>query len=90
MNSPAPCDVVVSLAGHDRGKLYQVVGVREERLLLCDGRNRRLENPKRKSPRHVSVAVKSASAPATDREIRRTISLAANAAAKEEGTFGKG
>ena len=89
MNSPAPYDVVVSLAGHDRGKFFQVIGVREERLLLCDGKNRRMENPKSKSPRHVRVADQGAQAPATNREIRKTLALAAAAAAKEERLLGK-
>ena len=89
MDCPAPYDVVVSLAGHDRGKLFQVVGAGEDRVLLCDGRNRRLENPKGKSPKHVRVAVRCATAPATDREIRKTLALAAEAAAKEERLLGK-
>ena len=50
----------VSLAGHDRGKIYLVVGpVREGEiageLLLCDGKKRPIGHPKQKKRRHVTV-----------------------------------
>lgn len=50
----------VSLAGHDAGKIYLVVGVRapgsrEEMLLLADGSSKRFEAPKAKKTKHVSV-----------------------------------
>ena len=91
MLDPAPYDVIVSRAGHDRGRFQMVVGVREDgRLLLCDGKNRRLVNPKCKSPKHVRVAVRGSDRPASDREIRTTLALAAqNAAAKEEKRLGE-
>ena len=87
---PAPYDVVVSRAGHDAGRLYLVVGAREGRLLLCDGRLRRLENPKCKSPRHVRVAAPGSRMPRSDKAIRLTLAQAAqDAAAKEEQLLGK-
>ena len=91
MLDPAPYDVIVSRAGHDRGKHFMVVGVREDgKLLLCDGKNRRLAAPKGKSPKHVRLAMTGFQKPAGDREIRRTIALAAsNAAAKEEMLLGQ-
>ena len=85
MRTPAPYDVVVSLAGHDRGKLFLVIGGEADRLRLCDGRNRRLENPKIKSPKHVRVVARSAEAPATDRDIRQTLAQTAREAAAKEG-----
>ena len=91
MPDPMPYDVIVSRAGHDRGRYFLVVGVREDgRLLLCDGRNRRLENPKCKSPKHVRFAGRASDRPASDRAIRTTLALAAqNAAAKEEILLGE-
>ena len=89
MNDPAPYDVVISLAGHDKGKYFMVTGREGARLLLCDGKNRRLENPKSKSPRHVRVARRGSQEPGSDKEIRKTIALAAGeAAAKEEILLG--
>ena len=90
MNSPAPYDVVLSLAGHDQGKFFLVTGAEEGRLLLCDGRNRRLENPKRKSPKHVRVVLPGSDKPESDSAIRKTLALAASGAAgKEEKLLGE-
>ena len=91
MEGPKPNDIVVSLAGHDAGRLYMVTGTAENRLLLCDGRLRRLANPKSKSPRHVRVAARNETGPDSDRMIRQTIArTAAEAAAKEVQVLGKG
>ena len=90
MPEPTAFDLVVSRAGHDAGRLYMVVGAREGRLLLCDGRLRRLENPKCKSPRHVRVARRGSEEPRSDKAIRLTLAQAAkDAAAKEELLLGE-
>ena len=83
-------DVVISVAGHDRGKLYMVIAQQDNRLLLTDGRLRRQDHPKRKSPRHVRVVLQGDRAPRTDREIRNALkSAAVSAAAKEEQYLGE-
>ena len=46
--------VVRSTAGRDREKLLLVVGVTEAGVLVCDGKERPLERPKRKNPRHLA------------------------------------
>ncbi len=45
----------VSDAGHDEGTVYLVVGQEEKCLLLCDGKYKTLEKPKKKSRKHVQV-----------------------------------
>ena len=50
----------VALCGHDAGKIYFVVGVRDEgqgseALLLADGKGRPAANPKAKKRKHVTV-----------------------------------
>lgn len=45
--------VVVSLCGHDKGKLYVVIGIEDERLLLCDGKCKKLKSPKSKNKKHL-------------------------------------
>ncbi len=85
MKRPEPYDIVVSLAGHDRGKLYMVTGVQGERLLLRDGKLRKETNPKSKSPRHVRLVAEGNAPPATDRSIRQTLAQAAEKAAAKEG-----
>ena len=85
MKQPKPYDVVVSLAGHDRGKLFMVTAAAGERLSLSDGRNRRLENPKCKSPKHVRLVAEGDAPPATDKDIRQTLAQTADQAAAKEG-----
>ncbi|MBR3593220.1 MAG: KOW domain-containing RNA-binding protein [Clostridia bacterium] len=46
--------VVFSKAGRDKGKLMAVVNETEESMLLCDGKERRLEHPKAKNKKHVA------------------------------------
>jgi ribosomal protein L14E/L6E/L27E len=46
--------VVISTAGHDRGRTYVVIGHPEEGyVLLTDGRRRPVGNPKKKKIRHL-------------------------------------
>lgn len=46
-------DIIVSLAGRDKGKFFYVMDVVEDYVLLADGKGRKLENPKRKKLKHV-------------------------------------
>ena len=45
--------VVMSTAGHDRGRLFCVVDAQGDFLLLADGKRRRLCAPKKKRRSHV-------------------------------------
>ena len=49
----ARSDIVKATAGRDAGKLFFVLDVEGEFLLLADGKTRRLEKPKRKKRKHV-------------------------------------
>ena len=46
-------NIVRSGAGRDKGKLFVVLAVEGEYLLLADGKSRKVESPKRKKRRHV-------------------------------------
>lgn len=48
----ARSDIVRSIAGRDKGKLFFVLNTEGEFLLLADGKTRRLESPKRKKRKH--------------------------------------
>ena len=74
-----PYEIVLSLAGHDRGKLFLVIGEDGARLLLADGRGRKLDTPKRKSAKHLRSVGTSAhpaiqrlqrGEPVTDKQLR--------------------
>lgn len=49
----AKANIVRSDAGRDKGKLFYVLAVEGEYLLLADGKSRKVEAPKRKKRRHV-------------------------------------
>jgi hypothetical protein len=48
--------VVTSTAGHDKGKLYVVIGQQESQVVLCDGYLKPLAKPKRKNIKHVRLS----------------------------------
>ena len=47
--------IVRSTAGRDKGYLLCVVGEESGCVLVCDGKERPLERPKKKNPRHVEA-----------------------------------
>ena len=46
--------VVRSLAGRDKDRLLAVMAITDDAVRVCDGKERPLENPKRKNPRHLA------------------------------------
>lgn len=75
--------LALSAAGHDRGRLYLVLGEDGDRLLLADGKLRKLSSPKRKNRRHVMFLPGLAEAvsgklpqPFTDAALRRFLAEA--------------
>lgn len=68
--------IVRANAGRDKGKFFVVIGFDGEYVLISDGKSRKLEKPKRKKEKHLSVSntiVKNGSM-STNREIRKTLS----------------
>ena len=52
-------DVVVPVRGRDQGEWFYVIGIEENYFLLANGKNRTLENPKRKKQKHVEKVLRS-------------------------------
>ena len=52
-------DVVVSLAGRDKDKMYYVIKTDDTFLYLADGRGHTLEKPKRKKRKHAVKVLRS-------------------------------
>ena len=52
-------DVVSPTAGRETGKLYYVVGLEGEYILLANGKDRSLEQPKRKKRKHANKVLRS-------------------------------
>ena len=74
--------IVHSLAGRDKGEVFCVVGLKENDLLLCDGKRRRQANPKRKKRIHASLPQEfdhptlqklARQEPVTDNDIRKAL-----------------
>ena len=89
--------IVRSTAGHDKGGLFCVAGTDQEgqRLLLVNGRQRKLSSPKRKQLGHVEPVSRGdfdhpvihslqQGGPVSDRALRRAL-----AAFKEGSTLGE-
>lgn len=75
-------DIVISLNGRDKGKYFFVLSTEDIYALLCDGKSRRVDKPKRKKLKHVRLESKSDSRTAlklrngfkvTNSEIRRAL-----------------
>ena len=47
--------IVMSTSGRDKGKYLAVIGETGEYLVLANGRQRKLDNPKHKKPKHVEI-----------------------------------
>ena len=46
-------DIIVSTAGREQGKLFYVIGTDGVYALIANGKDRKLEHPKRKKLKHV-------------------------------------
>ena len=72
--------VVKSLAGHDKGELAVIAGFENEKVLVCDGKHRKLDKPKCKNPRHLEETEMflQKDSMATDKKLRKTLNKIAN------------
>lgn len=78
--------IVHSIAGHDKGRFYVVVSVTCDRVLIADGKMRKLASPKAKNPLHVrpTAAVVDLAVVTTDKKLRNALQPW-NAKGKEGG-----
>ena len=49
--------IVKSTAGHDKGGLFVVAAAENGKVLLCDGKERPIEKPKHKNPKHIEIVI---------------------------------
>ena len=91
-----PGEFVIANAGKDKGECFVVLSVENQFLYLCNGKNRKVSNPKKKQIKHVlkagaydgQIIKRLEDSNLTDRQIRRSISafngnLAAESIIKE-------
>ena len=53
-------ELATSKAGHDKDRLYMIVGEEGECVYLCDGRLRGVEHQKKKKKKHIQIIHSSA------------------------------
>ena len=53
MDEISRSDIVLSIAGRDQGKLFYVIETEGAYVLIANGKDRKLEHPKRKKLKHV-------------------------------------
>ncbi len=72
--------VVLSLKGHDKGELFAVKDIANGKVLICDGKSRKLEKPKAKNVRHIALTriTLDKDSMATNRKLRKTLNKIAN------------
>lgn len=72
--------IVKSLKGHDKGDLLMIADFDEKRVLLSDGKQRKLAKPKAKNPKHIELTKLEVDIKAvdTDRKLRKTLNKIAN------------
>ena len=90
----ARSNIVKSIAGRDAGSLFFVLAAEGDFLLLADGKQRRLESPKRKRRKHVVLVGESHSLVAekirssekiTNSELRKAIAAFRGSDQDQEG-----
>ena len=72
--------VVKSTAGHDKGALFVIAGIEDKKVLLCDGKERPLEKPKKKNLKHIEIceAQIEKELMASNSKLRKTLDKLAN------------
>jgi len=65
--------IVISKNGHDKGSIYVITKIADDKfVLVANGENRLLSNPKRKNIRHLFVT-KNRAAATSDLEIKKAL-----------------
>ena len=69
--------IVCSKSGRDKGCFLVVVKEEDGYLLVCDGKERPLNRPKRKNPKHLALTdtVLSEDSYSTDKSLRRALAV---------------
>lgn len=67
--------VVISKAGRDKGYFLVVFDITDEGVLVCDGKERPVERPKKKNPLHLTTTryVLTEEETATNRSLKKAL-----------------
>ncbi len=78
--------IVCSKKGRDKGYFLVIIEENEKSVLVCDGKERPLENPKRKNVKHIAVTntVLEADCFKTNKQLRKALAVFRDSVFKEE------
>ena len=77
--------VVISSAGHDGGTWFAVTGADERYVYIADGKERKLDKPKRKNKKHIrKTGLTVDITDMTDKGLRRALSALSKQSIAEE------
>lgn len=78
--------VIISSAGHDKGRFMLVVGADGGWIFVADGKERKLLNPKKKNIRHIRPTSSSIELEGlTDKRLRQTLNTMSGKSAHVTG-----
>lgn len=82
--------VVKSTAGRDQGRYFVAVAAEDRFVFIADGKERRLENPKRKNVKHISPTAYTIDITGmTDKKLKKLLSGLQTQGSVEAGTTGR-
>ena len=64
-------DVVKSLKGRDKDRVYTIISIQGQIAYLANGRDRKVNNPKKKNQKHLEVIKKTEDYIESDLNIRK-------------------
>ena len=70
-------DAVISTAGRDKNEFLAVTSADEDGVFVCNGKDRPLDNPKRKNPKHLAPAASKLTEAEmrSDRSLRKALAI---------------
>lgn len=64
----------ISCAGHDNGQMYVIIKEDADFVYLADGKNKKLDNPKKKKRKHIQV-VKTGTDEVLERKLKKQMTV---------------
>ena len=65
--------IVASKAGHDEGKFFVVLELESGFVYLADGKERKLNNPKKKNLKHITKTDTVVEMPNSDKQLKKLL-----------------
>lgn len=70
--------IVKSKAGHNKDSFFVVFRVEGAYAFICDGKHRKIDNPKKKNLKHLALTKSVVELPQTNKQLRKLLSNFSN------------